>query len=109
AVLLGVVGGAVGRRALHRRLRAGGGAFAAVALVFAVGLVALALLVVGRIVELAEIEVEILDQPAGGAGIGVLVGNRPVELPEVAGDLALEPRPPKIDDLARRSRRRLLG
>src|SRR5262249_24872385 len=85
------------------------GAFAAVALVLAVGLVALALLVVGRIVELAEIEVEILDQPAGGAGIGVLVADRPVELAEIAGDLAFEPGAPEIDDLARRGRRRPLG
>src|SRR5258707_856566 len=50
AVLLGVLGRAVGRRALHRRLRAGGGALAAITLVFAIRLVALALLVVGRFV-----------------------------------------------------------
>src|SRR5437763_320094 len=62
AVFLGIGIGAVGRRAIHRGLRPGRGAFTAVALVLALGLLALALIFVrGRLVELAEIEIEILD------------------------------------------------
>ena len=109
AVLLGVLGRAVGRRALHRGLRAGGGALAAIGLVLAVRLVALALLVVRRIVHLAEIEVEILDQPARGAGIGILVEDDAIELAEILGDLVLQPWPPQVDDALRRRRRRLVG
>src|SRR4051812_3795473 len=47
AVFLRVGFGAVGRVAVHRRLRAGGGAFAAVGLVLAVLFLALALVVIG--------------------------------------------------------------
>src|SRR5260370_19867882 len=62
AILLGIAIGAVGRRAVHRRLRTGAVAFA-LALVVALGLLALALVVVARrIVEFAEIEIEVLDQ-----------------------------------------------
>ena len=43
---------------------------------------------------------------AGRPRISILVGDRAVELAEIAGDLAFEPWPPQIDDLARRGRRR---
>src|SRR2546421_10732585 len=46
-VLLGIALGAVGRRPVHRGLRAGAGALAAIGLVLAVGLLALALIVLG--------------------------------------------------------------
>src|SRR5712691_8793364 len=73
AVLLGIAVGAVGRRAVHRRLRAGAVAFA-LALVVALGLLALALIVVARrIVEFAEIEIEILDQATRRSRVGILV------------------------------------
>src|SRR5579862_6913073 len=109
AVLLGIFRRPFGRRPLHRRLRAGGGAFAAIGLVLAVGLVALALLIVGRLVELAEIEVEVLDQPARRAGVGILVLGNLVELAEVLGDLVLQPWPPQIDEFSRSGRRRFAG
>src|SRR3954453_2740980 len=47
AVILAIGLGAVGRIAIHRRLRPGGGAFAAVGLVLAVLFLALALVVIG--------------------------------------------------------------
>src|SRR5712691_1593507 len=73
AVLLGIAVGAVGWRAVHRRLRAGAVAFA-LAFVFALGLLALALVVVARrVVELAEIEIEVLDQATGRPRVGILV------------------------------------
>src|SRR5207248_8203977 len=75
--VLRVLGLAVGGGALLRRLCAGGGALA-LALVFALGfLAALLLLAVFRLVGLAEIDVEILQQPAGRPRIGVLVEDRP--------------------------------
>src|SRR5204862_4010661 len=93
AVFFGIGIGAVGRRTIHRGLRPGRGAFTAVALVLAVGFFALALIFVrGRLVELAEIEVEILDQPAGRARIGILVLHDAFELDDVLADLAFEPR-----------------
>ena len=102
--------GAVGGRAVHRRLRAGGGAFAA-SLWFSPSASSpwLCVVVADESSSLAEIEIEVLDQPAGGAGIGVLVEDRAVEFGEVAGDLAFEPRPPQIDDAPGRGRRRLVG
>ena len=110
AVLLGVALGAVGRRAVHRGLGAGAGALAALVLVLAFRFLALPWLSSDcGIVEFAEIEVEILDQPAGGAGIGVLVEDGAVQLGDVLADLAFEPGAPQIDDLARRGRRRLVG
>src|SRR6185369_12032595 len=99
AVVLGIALGAVGGSALARRLRAGARRLAALILVFALGLFALALAVVRlRLVQFAEFEVEILNQPARGTGIGVLVRDRAVQLGDIPGDLSLKPGPPPIDD-----------
>src|SRR6267154_5859613 len=100
--ILGVVGLALGRGAILRGLCAGGGALA-FALVFALGfLAAFLLFALRRVLGLAEIDIEILEQPAGRPRIGVLIEDRPVELVEILADAALEPGPPQIDDMPRR-------
>ena len=106
--VLRVLGLAVHRRALGGILRSGGSL--ALALVFAVAFLAALLLVAFRlVVDLAEVEVEILQQSAGRPRIGVLVEDRAVELAEILADAALDPRPPEIDDAPRRGRRPLPG
>src|SRR5216683_8397334 len=88
--ILGVVGLAVGGGAIFRGLRTGGGALA-LALVFALGLLAAFLLFALRgVLGLAEIDIEVLEQPAGRPCIGVLIEDRPVELVEILADAALE-------------------
>ena len=106
----GVLGRAVGGRAVERGLRAGGRAFA-LGLVLALGSPrrSAARRSSDEFVELAEIEVEILDQPAGRPRIGVLVEDRAVELAEIPGDPRFEPAAATDRRRARRGRRRLAG
>src|SRR3954452_3527851 len=99
AVVLGIRLRTIGGIAIRRGLRPGGGTFAAVGLVLAVLFLALALIVVGGgIVDLPKIDIQILNQPAADAGIGILIDDIAFELGDVLGDLAFEPRPPEIDD-----------
>src|ERR1700736_4569802 len=80
AILFGVALGAVGGRPVHRGLRPRRGGLAAVAHIVALGFLALALIVVGGgVVELAKFEIEVLDQPAGRARIGILIGDGALE------------------------------
>src|SRR5271165_3466495 len=106
--VLRVVGLAIGRRTVGRGLCAGG-AFA-LALIFAFAFFA-ALLIFAffGLVGLAEIDLEVLEQPPGGPGIGVLIADRAVELAEILADARLEPRAPEIDDAACRRRRPFAG
>ncbi len=101
---------AVGLAALERRLRARCGAVAALGLAFAVlRLVAFAVSFVAVVGILAVAEVEILDEAAHDAGIGVLVEHVAAELGEILADAAFEIGPPCLDDALRGARRRLAG
>ena len=107
--VLGILGLAIGGRAVGRGLRPGGGALA-FALVLALAFLALLLLVAFRgILGFAEIDVEILQHAAGGARICVLVENGAIEFAEILGDPRFQPRAPQIDDAARRGRRPFAG
>ncbi len=76
-LVLRVLGRAVGRRAVGRGLRPGGRPFA-LGFVFALGFLAVLLLVVLRILRLAEVDVEVLQQAAGHPRIVVLLEDRAV-------------------------------
>src|SRR5713226_3412574 len=102
----------LGHAALERALRARGRALAAVALALAlIGVLAFALGIVGLgvLLGLAEIEVEIVDEPAHGLGVGILVADMARELMQVAADAALQERSPHGDDALRGGRRRRAG
>src|SRR5207244_8564539 len=107
--ILRVFGLAVHRRAVGRGLAAGGGALAlALVLAFAF-FAALLLIALGLVIDIAEIKIEILQQPASGSGIGVLIEDRAVELAEIIADPAPEPWTPQIDDASCGGRRPVLG
>src|SRR5581483_3840790 len=92
-----------------RALRAGGGALAALivaVLVLGVVAVGVAIVLLRLFLDLAEIEVEILDELPGELAVGVLIADVTAELEEIAADLAFKERPPHLDDALRRGWRR---
>lgn len=103
---------ALGRAALEARLRAGDRALRALGLRLGLlVLLAFRVRVVGiaRLGRLAEIDVEILDQLARGAGVGILILEEPLQLVEILADARFEPGPPLLHNRLGGTRRRGAG